>query len=62
MIIKDYLANEKKQWLRYAIELNESEHKWLQFFDKLKVPERKKGAVVLEAFLVEVTGLVEEWF
>jgi hypothetical protein len=31
MTIKDYLGNEKKQWLRYAIELHEPEHKWLQF-------------------------------
>jgi hypothetical protein len=31
MTIKDYLNNEKKQWLRYAIELHEPGHKWLKF-------------------------------
>ncbi|USK56031.1 hypothetical protein LIS82_05865 [Cytobacillus solani] len=31
MTVKDYLDNEKKQWLRYALELHEPEHKWLQF-------------------------------
>lgn len=31
MTIKDYLDNEKKQWLRYALELHEPEHKWLKF-------------------------------
>ncbi|EJR55536.1 hypothetical protein IK3_05630 [Bacillus toyonensis] len=28
--IKDYLDNEKKKWLRYALEVHEPEHKWLQ--------------------------------
>ncbi|MDR6123574.1 hypothetical protein QFZ87_003171 [Bacillus sp. SLBN-46] len=31
MIIKEYLDIEKKQWLRYAIELHEPEHKWLHY-------------------------------
>lgn len=29
--IKDYLDNEKKQWLRSALELHEPRHKWIQF-------------------------------
>ncbi|MFN7253539.1 MAG: nucleotidyltransferase domain-containing protein [Anaerobacillus sp.] len=31
MIIKDYLDNKKKQWLRYALELHEPKHEWLQY-------------------------------
>jgi hypothetical protein len=31
MTIKDYLDNEKKQWLRYALELHKPGHKWLHF-------------------------------
>ena len=30
MATKDYLDNEKKQWLCYALELHEPSHKWLQ--------------------------------
>ncbi|MFP5115201.1 nucleotidyltransferase domain-containing protein [Bacillaceae bacterium C204] len=35
MTIKDYLDIEKKQWLRYAIELHEPKHKWLQYLFNL---------------------------
>lgn len=31
MLIKDYLKNEKKKWLQYAMKLHEPEHKWLEF-------------------------------
>ena len=31
MTIKDYLDNEKRQRLRYALELHEPEHKWLKY-------------------------------
>ncbi|QQZ09954.1 nucleotidyltransferase domain-containing protein [Heyndrickxia vini] len=29
--IRDYLDNDKKKWLRHALELHEPEHIWLQF-------------------------------
>lgn len=31
MIIKDYLTNDKRRWLRHALELHEPEHKWIKF-------------------------------
>lgn len=30
LTIKDYLNKEQKQWLKYALQLHEPEHKWIQ--------------------------------